>query len=83
MKLNFTLGASAVAGLALLAAVASTPAEATHWRGGNISWTPSPTNANTITFEVTSYWRRSAFGACSAIAASRAIPASATFQRSP
>ncbi|MDP6344042.1 MAG: PEP-CTERM sorting domain-containing protein [Alphaproteobacteria bacterium] len=52
------LGALAIAGAAALSLGLATPADATHWRGGNISWTQS---GNQVSFDVTSYWRRSFF----------------------
>lgn len=43
-------------------AMTSTEASASHWRGGNISWAPT-SNANEIEFNVTTYWRKSAWAA--------------------
>lgn len=51
-----TIAASAFA----FSALTSSDASATHWRGGNISWTPTA-NANEIQFNVTSYWRKTFF----------------------
>jgi hypothetical protein len=55
-----TLGSAlaAIAGAAAFMTVSAVAASATHWRGGNISWTPG-TATNEIDFAITSYWRRS------------------------
>jgi hypothetical protein len=55
------LTASAVAAVAVFGAAALDTAQASHWRGGSISWTQGA--GNTINFEVTTYWRRSFYGA--------------------
>jgi hypothetical protein len=49
------------AGAVAFMAVSASDASATHWRGGNISWTDGAA-ANEVNFTFTSYWRRTAFG---------------------
>ncbi|MBT5047789.1 MAG: PEP-CTERM sorting domain-containing protein [Rhodospirillaceae bacterium] len=60
---KYGLRALAAAGISAAIMLAGASAQASHWRGGSIAWTPSAVAANTIDFTVTSFWRRSFFGA--------------------
>lgn len=60
-KITTLASAMAIAASAYaFSAVTAGDAEASHWRGGNISWAPTA-NANEIQFNITSYWRKTFF----------------------
>jgi hypothetical protein len=54
------LPASALLAVAL-GALGPTPAFATHFRYGTVTWTADPANTRNVTFNVTTSWRRSFF----------------------